>query len=60
MANQNDKRNRSRVVTEQLNRMDSTAFKTLVEEGQQFRRAFEKINASSRIITSDDMKIRSR
>lgn len=38
----------------------SRGFQELVREGQELRRAFEARTAKMRVITPDDMKVRSR
>ena len=39
---------------------EAVAFQALVREGQEMRRAFEAKTAKMRIITPDDLKVRSR
>ena len=39
---------------------EAAAFHALVREGQEMRRAFEAKTAKMRILTPDDMKVRSR
>lgn len=41
-------------------RIDAETLRRLVEEGAQLRKDFESRTASTRIITPDDLKIRSR
>lgn len=40
--------------------LDEQTFRQLVAEGQELRRAFDAKTSRMRVITSDDMKIRSR
>ena len=40
--------------------LDRETFRRLVDDGQELRRAFDAQTARMRVITPDDMKIRSR